>query len=302
MTEDTPLWTPSPERAAASEMARFMRWLKAERGLDFSDYAALWNWSVTEIEDFWTAVRDFFEVRFSARETQVLDRRIMPGAKWFEGARLNYVEQAFRHGADPDRAAIRWAREGAEGTVTWGELRARVASLAERLRGMGVKPGDRVVSILPNTPESVIAFLATVSVGGIWSQCSPDMGKVAVLDRFRQIGPKVLIAVDGYLHAGKTYDRREAVNEIAAALPTLERMVTVAHLGGDWETPVPAVGWDEATGDAAEPAHRAGGLRPPALDRLFLRHDGQPEADRARAWRGAAGGAEMLDPSGPRRG
>ncbi len=252
MTEEQPLWTPSRERIEASEMKRFMRWLEAERGLRFEGYAALWTWSVTEIEAFWDAIAAFFDVRFSARPERVLDRRVMPGAKWFEGAKLNYADQAFRRDDDPDRAAIRWTREGAEGVVSWGGLRAQVASLAARLRGMGVVPGDRVVAILPNAPESVIAFLAVVSVGAIWSQCSPDMGKVVVVDRFRQIAPKVLIAVDGYLHTGKTYDRRETVNEIASALPTLENMVTVAHLGGGWETPVPAVSWDEATGDAAE--------------------------------------------------
>ena len=239
------LWTPSPERAEASEMARYMRWLKANRGLDFADYAALWDWSTTDLAGFWTSIRDFFDLRFSAPETRVLDRAVMPGARWFEGARLNYADQIWRQVAagDPDRPAILWRTETAQGALSWRQLADRAASLAANLKAMGVQPGDRVCAILPNVPESQIAFLATASIGAVWSLCSPDMGKAAILDRFRQIAPKVLIAADGYVHQGRSVDRRALADEVLAGLAPGARMIRVPLLPETPPAPEGAAEW-----------------------------------------------------------
>lgn len=220
------LWTPSPDRADASTMAGFIRWLDTERRLKFADYAALWDWSVTDIDAFWGAVWDFFDVK-GTRPDVFLAKRQMPGAEWGPGAQLNYATQILRHcDATPnDVALIVQSETFGDSTMTWAELRAQVASVASHLQSMGVTKGDRVVAILPNTETALIAFLATVSLGAIWSLCAPDMGHVAILDRFKQIKPKVLIAQDGYVHAGKMIDRSAVVDEIIAGLPSLTHVV-----------------------------------------------------------------------------
>jgi acetoacetyl-CoA synthetase len=175
----------------------------------------------------------------------VLDRRTMPGARWFEGATLNYAQQIFRHagtGLARQRTAIRHAGEAQPlADISWDALESQVASVAHALRQMGVTRGDRVAGYLPNVPETIVAFLATVSVGAIWSGCAPDMGQVAVIDRFRQIEPKVLIAVDGYRYGGKTYDRAPVVADLVAALPSLTDLVIVPSIGSN-VTPEPMPG------------------------------------------------------------
>nr|WP_315592614.1 acetoacetate--CoA ligase [uncultured Cupriavidus sp.] len=229
------LWTPSAAFADGSQLAAFMQWLRVERGLDFHDYASLWQWSVTDIEAFWQAIVDYFDVRFDTQPKAVLAQRTMPGARWFEGASLNYVQQVFRHagaGMARERAAIRHAGEAQPlADISWNELEKQVASLAHALRQMGIGRGDRVAGYLPNIPATVVAFLATASVGAIWSGCAPDMGQVAVIDRFRQIEPKVLIAVDGYRYGGKAYDRAPVIADLVAALPSLTDLVIVPSLG-----------------------------------------------------------------------
>jgi len=191
--------------------------------------------SVTEIEAFWDAVRAYFDVRFDTPARCVLEHRAMPGARWFEGASLNYVQQVFRHGgsgAARERAAIRYAGENQQfASVSWDALETQVASLAHALRQMGVGRGDRVAGYLPNIPATVVAFLATASIGAVWSGCAPDMGQVAVADRFRQIEPKVLIAVDGYHYGGKSHDRAPVVADLVNALPSLTDLVVVPQVG-----------------------------------------------------------------------
>lgn len=226
------LWTPAPAFASGSQLARFMTWLRDTRGLDFPDYDSLWQWSVTDLEAFWEALRAYFDVHFDTPATTVLERRVMPGARWFPGATLNYVQQVFRHagtGAARQRTAIRHAGEARPlADISWQTLEAEVASLAHALREMGVGTGDRVVGYLPNIPATVVAFLATASLGAIWSGCAPDMGQVAVVDRFRQIEPKVLVAIDAYQYGGKVHDRTAVVGDLVAALPSLTDVVTVA--------------------------------------------------------------------------
>jgi acetoacetyl-CoA synthetase len=230
LTEGTVLWTPPRARAEASELARYMRWLEARKGLRFDDYAGLHRWSVERLEDFWASLWEFLAIESSAPYARVLDARRMPGAKWFEGARLNYAAHAFRHASSAHPAIVARSEAQAAREVSWAELEREVASIAARLRAVGVRPGDRVVSYMPNLPETIAAFLATASVGAVWSSCSPDMGSGAVLDRFRQIEPKVLFTVDGYRYGGRDFDRRAVVAEIVAQLPTLERVVLLPHL------------------------------------------------------------------------
>ncbi|MFJ5381268.1 acetoacetate--CoA ligase [Cupriavidus sp. CER94] len=229
------MWTPTQAFAHGSQLAAFMHWLRRERALDFRDYASLWQWSVSDIEAFWQAIVDYFDVRFDTPASAVLAQRTMPGARWFPGATLNYVQQVFRHaGTGPARArtAIRHAGEAQPlADISWDTLEAQVASLAHALREMGVTRGDRVAGYLPNIPATIVAFLATASVGAIWSGCAPDMGQVAVIDRFRQIEPKVLIAVDGYRYGGKAYDRAPVIADLVAALPSLTNIVIVPTLG-----------------------------------------------------------------------
>ena len=227
-----PLWTPDADRVANSRLTHYMDWLKAEKGLSFSDYPQLWDWSVDQLESFYASRWEYFDIRHSQPYTRVLDGHAMPGAKWFEGARLNLAEQVFRfHIGDPGRPAIE-SRSELRGrqTFTWGELHRQIAATAASLRGLGVGPGDRVVAYLPNIPETVVAFLACASIGAVWSSCSPDMGTRSVLDRFQQIDPKVMIAVDGYRYGGKDFDRLDVVAGLRDDLPTLEHLVLLPYL------------------------------------------------------------------------
>jgi acetoacetyl-CoA synthetase len=218
----TLLWEPPAELVERAVMTRYMR----ERG--YESYEDLWNWSVTDLDGFWGSIWDFFGVAGSY--DQVLASREMPGATWFPGTKVNYAEHLFR-GKDDDAVAIAHASELRElGEVTWGELRRQTASMAARLRALGVERGDRVAAYMPNIPETVAAFLATASIGAIWSSCSPDFGPRSVIDRFAQIEPKVLLAVDGYRYNGRDFDRRETVDTIAAE--TGGHVLTLGYLDG----------------------------------------------------------------------
>jgi acetoacetyl-CoA synthetase len=229
----TLLWEPSQESIERATMTRYMRWLAAERGHSFDDYRSLWEWSVTELEGFWASIWDFFEVQASEPYSEVLPERVMPGARWFPGAELNYAEHAFRGKRDEDVAIVHASELRELGEISWGELRQQVAQVAGGLRQLGVGPGDRVVAYLPNIPETVVAFLATASIGAVWSSCSPDFGPASVVDRFAQIEPQVLFAADGYRYNGKDFDRIETVAGLQAEMPTLEHTVVVPYLRPD---------------------------------------------------------------------
>jgi acetoacetyl-CoA synthetase len=218
----TLLWEPPAEMVERAVMIRFMR----EHGHE--TYDDLWRWSVDDLEGFWASIWDFFGVH--GEYERVLASATMPGAEWFPGAQVSYPEHLFR-GKDPSAVAIVHAselREQAE--VTWGELREQVASIAGGLRALGVERGDRVAAYMPNIPEAVAAFLATASIGAVWSSCSPDFGARSVIDRFAQIEPKVLLAVDGYRYNGRDFDRREVVDGIAAEVGG--RVVRLGYLDG----------------------------------------------------------------------
>jgi acetoacetyl-CoA synthetase len=246
MSAPRKLWEPSPEAIERSRMTAYMRWLAAERGIDAGDYESLWRWSVDELEDFWRSIWDYFDVQADGTATSVLTSREMPGARWFEGTELNYAEHVFRGKAD-DEVALAHASESRElGELRWGELREQVAAAAEGLRALGVERGDRVVAYLPNSPEALVAFLATASLGAIWSSCSPDFGPSSVVDRFAQIEPKVMFAVDGYRYGGRDFHRMDTVAEIAAQIPGLKRVVVAPYLSASPElSPI-----EQASGEA----------------------------------------------------
>jgi acetoacetyl-CoA synthetase len=227
------LWRPAAAVVERSPMAAFGRWLAAERGLDLPDYASRWRWSVTESEVFWGAVAEFFQVSFHDRARGVLDTRVMPGARWFPGATLNYAEHALRTGpgkADDDLAVVFRREDGLTDRLTFGWLRAQVAAVRAGLTALGVRRGDRVAALFPNSPHAVIAFLATASLGAIWSSCSPDFGVRAVCDRFTQIEPTVLLTIDGYLYNGRAFDIQPVVDELRASMPSLRATIVVPYL------------------------------------------------------------------------
>jgi len=234
-TEAELLWAPTPEMVERSQLTRYLRWLAENRDLHFSDYHELWRWSVTEIEEFWGSLWEYFEVISEPAFDQVLKERVMPGARWFEGARLNYAEHIFR-GKDEHEVAVVYASELRElSELRWGELRERVGAVREGLQALGVSRGDRVVAYLPNGPEALIAFLAAASLGAVWSSCSPDFGPGSIVDRFAQIEPKVMFTVDGYRYGGKDFERLDVVAEVAAQIPSLERVVVVPYLSASPE-------------------------------------------------------------------
>ncbi len=208
-----------------------MRWLEDERGLSFGDYAELWQWSVDDLDGFWSAIWDFFDVQADGDPHPVLASREMPGARWFPGTRAELRRARLRRQRRrSDRRSSTPRSCASSDELSWGELRRQVAAAAAGLRGLGVERGDRVVAYLPNIPEAIVAFLATASIGAVWSSCSPDFGPASVIDRFAQIEPKVLFAVDGYRYGGKDFDRRDVVAQLQEAMPTLERTVVLPYL------------------------------------------------------------------------
>jgi acetoacetyl-CoA synthetase len=230
VSEGQLLWTPSAARRERSHITAFTRWLERERGLKFESYEALWQWSVNDLEAFWRAIWDYFGVRSSTPYTRVLGRREMPGTEWFPGARLNYAEHALAH-ERPDTDALLYMREGAPlQRMSWTDLAAQVRILATQLRKLGVKPGDRVVAVLPTSPQAVIAVLATTAIGAIWSCCGPDFGPKGILERFAQLTPKVIFHVDGYEYGGKRFDRKSEMRQILAKLGSLEHAIAVSYL------------------------------------------------------------------------
>ncbi len=248
------------------QLARYRDWLHATRGLRFDTYDAMWQWSISDLSAFWQSVWDYFDLQSPTPHTAVLTQQPMPGTRWFEGAQFNYVQQVFRH-VDAAHAAgfnavISRNEGGRHRELSWPELRRQVASLALHLQAQGVQPGDRVAAYLPNIPETIVAFLAVVSIGGVWSLCAPDMGTNAVLDRFRQIEPKVLIACDGVVYGGRTFERCDVIAEMRAALPSVHHLIVLRNLALDEPALDALVPWtdmqrtlerDDATTAAFEP-------------------------------------------------
>jgi acetoacetyl-CoA synthetase len=239
------IWEPSPERVERANITRYLHWLRERRGLRFASYDELWRWSVDDLDGFWTSIWEFFEVGGPAPSPALAERR-MPGARWFPGATLNHAELSLRR--HDDHPALLFGNEAGDlGTISYAELGRRVAAAAAGLRELGVAKGDRVAAYLPNVPETVIAMLATASIGAIWSSCAPEFGVSSVVDRFAQIEPKVLVAVDGYRYGGAWHDRRDALAEIRRRLPTVKATVLVGASGR--ESPPGPGGTYQASGN-----------------------------------------------------
>lgn len=211
-------------------MHRYMQWLGREKGLHFENYHTLWEWSAREIAAFWESQWEYFQVIHHAPYRQVLEGKEMPHYQWFEGATLNYAEHIFRQKNDTRPAILFQSERHALTEISWAELERQTAALAHYFQQGGIQPGDRIAAYLPNSPHAIIAVLAAMSVGAVWSSCSPDFGAASVADRFVQIEPKILIAVDGYSYGGKSFDKRETVRELCGMLPTVEQVVFIPYL------------------------------------------------------------------------
>src|ERR1022692_1488692 len=228
------LWEPGPQVTESAKITEYASWLQAERGVSLTGYEELWRWSVDDPGRFWGSMWDYFRVLGDRGPGPELSGGPMPDVRWFTGASLNYARNALRTAqTDPDRTAIIFRSEGGRsGALSYGELALQVGRVRQAFRALGVTKGDRIAAYLPNTPEAMIALLAAASLGAIWSSCSPDFGARSVIDRFAQITPKLLIAVDGYVYGGKSFDRRGEVAGIASALPGLEAVIMVDYLAG----------------------------------------------------------------------
>ncbi len=245
------LWEPSESFKDTAEITRFMHWLAPRYG-PFKTYADLWTWSVSDLEGFWGAVFEYF---LGYKTDTVLVRRVMPGAEWFPHTRLNFAEEILRRARRETYAVYFANEEGLQARYTYRELHAKVAGVAATLKSWGIKPGDRVAAYLPNIPETLVAFLATASIGAVWSVCSPDFGSPSVVDRFQQIAPRVLFVVDGYPYNGKRFDRRPIAHTLVEALPSIEHIVTVPYLAPEeaWGFDHPGVAaWDTLMASASE--------------------------------------------------
>lgn len=228
--EGTLLWEPRPKRINESNVKTYMNWLRNERNLSFKSYDALWQWSVDDIEQFWESLWDYFKIESKTPYTSVLSSHEMPGATWFDGATLNYTEHVFNQMNEKHPALIHCAENREQTEVSWEQLYHDTAAFQQTLIRLGVEKGDRVVAYSSHIYETIVAFLATASLGAIWSSASPDFGTQSVIDRFTQIEPKVLIAVDGYMYNGRAFDRMDVVQSIQQQLPSLEATVIIPLL------------------------------------------------------------------------
>jgi acetoacetyl-CoA synthetase len=254
VTQGEPLTVPPSDARERSRLGHYLGWLAAERGLHFADFSELHSWSVTDLAAFWGSVWDYFGVRAHTGPERVLGSRTMPGATWFPGATLNYAEHALGRPEDADTVAVVAHSQTRDVvTLTFGELRAQVADARAGLQQLGVRRGDRVAAYLPNIPETLVAFLACVSLGAVWTSCAPEFGARSVIDRFAQTEPTVLLTITGYRYGDKTVDRHPQVAEIRAALPTVRHVVHVPY-GTDRGDLPEAVSWPDllAVGDGID--------------------------------------------------
>ena len=254
----TPLWRPSEERIRKANLTRFIDSVNQKHGKKIDGYFDLYQWSVDRIPDFWAHLWDFADLKISRKYEKVIDDlKRFPGARWFQGARLNFAENLLRY--RDDRLAFIFRGETKKSArMTYAELYRRVARLSESLRGMGVKPGDRVAAYMPNLMETAIAMLAAASVGAVWSSCATDIGARAALDRLGQIEPKVLFTVNGYYYKGKTFSAVENAAEIAKGIPSLEKVVVASYTddGPDLRRIPKAVAWEDFLAKENEPVLR----------------------------------------------
>ncbi len=241
-----PLWKPGRTLLEQSNLKKYMDWLFVKKGLYFRSYHDLWEWSVTDLEDFWESLWNYFNIKSHDLYLEVLQKPLngLIGTRWFTRSKLNYAEHIFRN-KTKDRPAILFQSEKTELTeISWETLETQVAAVSTWLKQRGVKPGDRVAAVLPNIPQAVVAFLAANAVGAVWSSCSPDFGKPAITERFSQIEPKVLFTVDGYVYNGKSYDITSFAGELSAALPSVKDTVLINNIFSETR-PDRFTAWDD---------------------------------------------------------
>lgn len=249
------LWRPPADVRQRSRMGDYLDWLERERGLSFADYDALWRWSVADLPGFWGSIWDYFDVIAHTPPSQVLAGTAMPGARWFPGATLNYAEHVLRLPgfAEDDPVVLAYSQSRPAVTFRAAQLRDEVRRVRAGLRRLGVGPGDRVAAYLPNIPETFVLLLATASLGAVFSSCAPEFGTRSVVDRWRQIEPALLVAVDGYRYGDKPVQRAAEVAAIRAALPSLLHTVSLSYLDAEAEPPDGALPWPGLTADTDEP-------------------------------------------------
>lgn len=246
--EGTLLWQPDEIQKKQTNIFAFMDWLRDTKGLHFEDYHSLWQWSVDHIEAFWESQWEYFGIKSAKPYQTILSSHEMPGSQWFSEATVNYTEHIFKNRDKRKLAIIHASEIRGKAEVTWGQLYRDTSAMQQTLLKMGVEKGDRVVAYLPNIYETIIAFLATASLGGIWSSASPDFGTQSVIDRFKQIQPKVMITIDGYRYGGRNFDRLEVVSDIQSALPTLKATIAIPYLNqdADFSRLKNAISWSDA--------------------------------------------------------
>lgn len=253
---DTPeiLWNPGDEFIQNSNLQAYIDWLWAEKELRFNSYQQLWDWSVNEVSAFWESLVEYFQLKFHTPYKKVISEDDMPYVKWFEGATLNYAEHIFLQKQAGQAAILFESEQHLLEATSWDQLEDRVARMAAYLRSIGLEKGDRIVAFLPNIPEATISFLAACSIGAIWSSCSPDFGTQSVIDRFEQIEPKILIAVDGYQYGGKPYYKNEVVVELIQKLPSLEKAIILPYLDPETDVRIfpKSIEWDDALSTPAD--------------------------------------------------
>jgi acetoacetyl-CoA synthetase len=251
---DIPLWSPTHEFIRQSNLRRYLDWLKVNKSLEFENYQSLWEWSVKNIASFWESLWQFCNIISHSPYSEILAKppEGMIDTKWFSGSTLNYAEHILRNKSSKFPAIIFQSERYPMIELSWDELETKVAIVASYLKSVGIRKGDRIASILPNIPETVIAFLATNSIGAIWSSCSPDFGNASVIDRFQQIEAKLLFAVDGYVYNGRVFDKLESLSQLIQSLSTLKEVVVLPYLNKQSKYQG-AISWDELMNTHADP-------------------------------------------------
>ncbi|MGN6439592.1 MAG: acetoacetate--CoA ligase [Agriterribacter sp.] len=247
------LWTPSDAFKSNSNLTRYVSFLEKEYGVSFTDYPALWKWSVNFPARFWKSISDYFGIIHHSPYTEVMSNDAMPHTKWFEGSTLNYVEHVFRNANDQQPAILFQSERHPLHAISWKELEAKTASLQQYFLQQGVQPGDRIAGYLPCIPEATFCLLAALSVGAVWTSCSPDFGADSVKDRFRQVEPVILVAVDGYSYNGKKFNRQEEVAAIAASIPSVKKLILIPYLEEDISIAIDAVSWNTIMQPVSQP-------------------------------------------------
>src|SRR5688572_12802842 len=242
------LWSPSKDLVEKANLTHYLQWLAANKKLSFKDYHQLWKWSVDNLEEFWESLWQYFDIIHDGEYHAVATDQKTFNMSWFEGVKLNYAEHVFRNSTDAHPAIVFKSESSNISEISWETLEMRAASLQHYFKTWKISEGDRIVAFLPCIPEATIAMLATVSLGAVWSSCSPDFGTSAVLDRFAQTNPKVLIATDRYSYGGKSYDKTNVIQDLIKGLPTLEHIILISENSiHEWNKPV--ISWQSVTDD-----------------------------------------------------